>query len=82
MTQNHEAGQEGALGSPRAGFKFRHVYLLKGVCVPDTGLGSADAAVNKRSPALLGLTFPFWYTDPDRHSECNSEDYDSLCTKV
>ena len=50
--------------------------------MPDTGLGSADAAVNKRSPALLGLTFPFWYTDPDRHSECNSEDYDSLCAKV
>lgn len=33
------------------------VYLLRGICVPEAGLGSVGVAVSKIGPALLGLTF-------------------------
>lgn len=52
------------MGLSRAGFKFWHVYLLRGVCVPDTGLGSVDTAVNKISPACLGLTSQYGRQTP------------------
>lgn len=71
VTQHREAGQEGALGSARAGFKCLCIYLLRGICVPGIGLGSGDIAVNKLGPALLGMTFQYGKTDPDRHAECN-----------
>ena len=58
-TQHHEAEQEGARGSARAGFKCWYLYFLRGICVPEAGLGSVDVAVNKIGPALLGLTFQY-----------------------
>lgn len=41
-------------GLTQSWFKFWHVYLLRDICVPDTGLGSVDRVGNKISPALLG----------------------------
>lgn len=35
------------------------MYLLKGICVPDTGLGSVAIAVNRVGPTFLGLTFHY-----------------------
>lgn len=59
MAWHQEAGQEGALGSARVGFKSPCIYLLRGICVPDTGLGFLDTGANKIGPFLLGLTFQY-----------------------
>lgn len=53
------------LGLTRVSFKGPCIYLVRGVCVPDVELGSVGTAVNKRGPALLGMTFQFCRTDPD-----------------
>lgn len=60
-----------SFGLNRVSLKGTCIYLVRGVCVPDIELGSEDTAVNKRGPALLGMTFQFCRTDPDRRSECN-----------
>lgn len=53
-TQHHEAGQEGALGSARAGFSYRRLYFPGGFRVSEAGLGPVDAAGNKTGPPSWG----------------------------